>query len=75
VRYVEARLRQEDRANAYRIYVTDALKVLTENSAGMVSHGKAMSMRFIDIFNPPEERTGEDIIEMMKNKLRKAGGE
>ncbi len=46
-----------------RIYITDALKVLAENTAR--EGGKMMSKRYYDILNPGEEdnRTAEEIVE------------
>ena len=56
---------------AYQTYVTDALKVIAENTAGT---GKAhtLNMRFADLISEekPEERTEQDIINSIKEKLR-----
>jgi hypothetical protein len=46
-----------------RIYITDALKVIAENTA--LEGGKMMAKRYYDILNPGEEdnRTAEEIVE------------
>ena len=62
---------QEDKA--YRIYVTDTLRVLTENTAKAVHDGMYFKMRFSEILAPPkkEERTEEEVITNLMDKLRK----
>lgn len=61
-----------DRAldKAYRIYVTDSLKAIAENTSKYAG-GSYMRVRFAEILNPkPEEtRTPEDIISGIKEKL------
>lgn len=58
--------------------MTDALKCITENTAKSVG-GFAMNKRFFDIIDrskqtePEEERTAEEIIDQIKNKLRSLG--
>ena len=62
MRYVTARIEQEDRDEAYRIYVTDLLKSIS-----------GAKVRYYDIINPPPEetRTEEEIKEGVYSKLRK----
>ena len=62
MRYAMARFNQHQRDLAYRIYVTDCLRMVTENTAKM-SQGAYTSARFYDIINPKpvEKRTGEEI--------------
>lgn len=69
-------LKRDEHAEAYRVYVTDALKIICENTARYVG-GSCIEMRYIDLINPkPEDtRTGDDVIEHMKLKLRTIGGE
>lgn len=64
MRYVEARYNLYNRDLAYRIYVTDALKVLG-----------GLNIRFADLFKPEETRTAGEIIDGIKDKLQKMGGE
>jgi phosphoribosylformylglycinamidine (FGAM) synthase PurS component len=58
---------------AYRIYVTDALKMLTENTARQVSDGKYYDLRWWDALNKKsEEKSAEEIAEEI---LKGIGGE
>ena len=60
MRYVSARLKVYQREEAYRIYVSDALK-------GYMG----LNIRLYDILYPViETRTSEGIIEGIKKKLR-----
>ena len=56
---------------AYQICVTDALKVIAENTAH-ANGGLTLNMRFADVISDeqPEERTEEEIINNLKEKLR-----
>ena len=62
MRYAIARFNQHQRDLAYRIYVTDCLRIISENSAKMVG-GSYMKAKFTDIINPKpvDNRTGEEI--------------
>ena len=62
MRYATARFNQHQRDLAYRIYVTDCLRMATENTAKM-SQGSYNAERFYDIINPKpvDNRTGEEI--------------
>ena len=74
--------KQEERG--FRVYLTDALKTLTGNTAAPASfvggEGLVLSMRYADTLEkqgpkePAEERTAEEIIEHIRSKLRKKGG-
>ena len=61
----------------YEVYVTDALKAITENTAKMYG-GYSLKTRYADLLensNKQEEtRTAEDIISNIKNKINKMGG-
>lgn len=61
----------------YEVYVTDALKAITENTAKMYG-GSSLKLRYADLLensNKQEEtRTAEDIISNIKNKINKMGG-
>lgn len=74
-RYVFARFEQDAREKAYRVYVTDVLKILAENTA-KYSGGSYMKIRYYDLIRPkPEEnRTPEEIIGNMKEKIARIGG-
>lgn len=62
MRYATARFNQHQRDLAYRIYVTDCLRMATENTAKM-SQSSYTAARFYDIINPKpvDNRTGEEI--------------
>ena len=62
MRYATARFNQHQRDLAYRIYVTDCLRMATENTAKM-SQGSYTAARFYDIINPKPvgSRAGEEI--------------
>ena len=63
MRYVLAEYQQEQEGKAYRIYVTDVLRLISENTASSVG-GKYITARFADVIAPPKEedkRTCEEI--------------
>ena len=62
MRYAMARYQSQQRDLAYRIYVTDCLRMVTENAAKL-SKGTYTEARFYDIINqkPVVNRTGEEI--------------
>ena len=62
MRYATARFNQHQRDLAYRIYVTDCLRMATENTAKM-SQGAYTAARFYDIINPKpvDNRRGNEI--------------
>ena len=49
---------------AYRIYVTDTLRIISENTARAVN-GSAVTTRFVDLLKPKpqDNRTAEEIVE------------
>ena len=62
MRYAIARYQSQQRDLAYRIYVTDCLRIISENTAKMRG-GSYMKAKLADIINPNpvENRTGEEI--------------
>ena len=62
MRYATARFNQHQRDLAYRIYVTDCLRMATENTA-KISQGAYTAARFYDIINPKPvgNRSGNEI--------------
>ena len=62
MRYATARFNQHQRDLAYRIYVTDCLRIISENTAKM-GGGSYITAKFADIINPKpvENRNGEEI--------------
>lgn len=63
MRYCLARYKADQKSEAYRIYVTDALRVMTENTATFEG-SSYIKKRYIDIIDPkPEDnRTGAEIV-------------
>ena len=61
MRYAIARYNQHQRDLAYRIYVTDCLRIISENTAKM-GGGSYITAKFADIINPKpaDNRTGEE---------------
>ena len=62
MRYAIARFNQHQRDLAYRIYVTDCLRIISENTAKM-GGGSYITAKFADIINPKpvDNQTGEEI--------------
>ena len=82
MRYAIARYQSQQRDLAYRIYVTDCLRITAENTAktvATVSRGEMdanyMSCSFSDIFNkkPVEEKTEKQIIDEMQAEFARLG--
>lgn len=73
-----ARIRDKERSKeyAYRIYVSDALKIFCENLAQAFG-GNALSVRLYDILEqntqPEDNRTAEEIIADISGKLAAMG--
>ena len=62
MRYAMARYQSQQRDLAYRIYIADCLRILSENTAKM-GGGSYITAKLSDIINPKpvEKRTGEEI--------------
>lgn len=62
MRYAITRYQSQQRDLAYRIYVTDCLRIISENTAKMCG-GSYITAKFSDIINtkPVDNRTGEEI--------------
>ena len=62
MRYAMARYQSQRRDFAYRIYVTDCLRIISENTAKM-GGGSYITAKLSDIINPKpaDKRTGEEI--------------
>lgn len=84
MRYAIARYQSQQRDFAYRIYVTDCLRITTENTAktvAILSRGEMeasyMPLAFNDILNnkPKEEKTEQQIIDEMQAEFIRLGFE
>ena len=62
MRYAIARYQSQRRDLAYRIYVADCLRIISENTA-KVGGGSYITAKLADIINPKpaDNRTGEEI--------------
>lgn len=62
MRYAMARFNQHQRDLAYRIYVSDCLRIISENTA-KIGGGSYITAKFEDIINPKpvDNRAGEEI--------------
>ena len=59
-----SKVSQQAKDTAYRVYVTDCLKLIAENTAN-ISRGQYMKSRYYDINNQAkvDTRTGDEIVE------------
>ncbi len=64
---------KEQEEKAYRVYVTDTLRLITENTAKMGHGGSYFKARYIEVLEPPKEekRSAEEVINGIKDKLRR----
>ena len=71
MRYAIARYQSQQRDLAYRIYISDCLRIISENTAKM-GCGSYITAKFADIINPKpvDNRTGEEIA---ADIIKKAG--
>ena len=71
MRYAIARYQSQQRDLAYRIYVSDCLRIISENTA-KTGGGSYITAKFADIINPKpdDNRTGEEIA---ANIIKQAG--
>ena len=62
MRYVTTRYQSQQRDLIYRIYVTNCLRIITENTAKHVG-GNYISAEYEDLINPKKKdnRTGDEI--------------
>lgn len=66
MRYVEARLKNQQREETYRIYLTDALKAIADNTAhyvgfdGLADCGVHLTCSYSEILHPVEEEPQEE---------------
>lgn len=78
MRYAIARWAKQQRDMAYRIYITDALYTISENTMKF-GGGRSMQKRYIEMIEPPqkEHRSGDEVaIDIIKRAgLIPKGGE
>ena len=64
MRYVVSKYKEQQKEMAYRIYVTECFRIMTENTAKQ-SGGSYINKPFADVIGnskPKDERTAEEII-------------
>ena len=66
MRYVLARIEENNRDEAYRLFVTESLRLAPEHKALTISYPEFMDR----LKNPPKEEKAEDII---NDVMQKAG--
>lgn len=71
--YIPQHIEAYERERALKVYITDGLKTLTENTANY--GGKALNVRFFDLFKEVKEENPKEIITRITNKLRGKAGE
>lgn len=80
MRYVSSRIDKKLHDDIYRIYVTNALKILTTNTAKFAG-GTELTKTYREIISDEnqveseeqQEQKAQDIIKSMKSKIAKAG--
>lgn len=60
VEYCVSRYNHKQEEKQYRIYLTDALMAIANNTARAFG-GSTVTMRYSDIIKPQDTRTGDDI--------------
>jgi len=82
LRYVSSRINIKTTDDIYRFYVTNALKILTSNTARFAG-GSELTKTYRDIISPSEDEREEEqdgdtqaqeIIARMKSKIAKVRG-
>ena len=68
-------LKKKTEERAFKIYITDALKAIAENTARQAG-GRTMTKRYVDIITPPKpeddeapEEKSQKIVDRIRSKL------
>lgn len=72
--YISQHIEAYEREKALKVYITDGLKTLTENTANYAG-GKSLNVRFFDLFKEVKEENPKEIITRITNKLKGKAGE
>ena len=72
MRYAKAQRKRKRELDAYRIYVTEGLRMLTENTAG--GNLEFLNQSYVDMLNmmeapPKPQQTGEEIVAEVMSKF------
>lgn len=69
MRYIKSRYERDSREQIYRFYIAEAVKIATSNTANWAG-GSTMTKHLNELYNyKPDNRTSEDIISDIRNKL------
>ena len=76
-----SRLSLDSEEKFLKVYITDALKLISENTACLNKNGRVMTKRFVDFMNETKSKkkkkedkeSAEEIISKIKTKLGKLG--
>lgn len=70
LRYVIARINLDNREMTYRFYITEGLKIISENTAAYAG-GSVLSKSYFDVLKPQkkETRTAKEVIDHIKKGL------
>ena len=73
MRYVRAKFAERQEVKAYRIYVSDSLQAIAQNTARF-NGGSIIKRRFADlVYQKTEIHSSAEIITNLKAKLKKVG--
>lgn len=72
MRYALSQFKQEQKDKAYRIYVTDTLRLIAENTARSVG-GKYITARFADVIAPPRKEENMNCREIVDDIVLRCG--
>jgi len=59
MRYVLARMEEENRAETYRFYVTDVLQAIAHNTASIVAGGLSMNKRYFELLHNEQKQEAD----------------
>lgn len=74
--FIIARIKAEQKELIYRVYITDALKAITQNTANFAG-GSTIGIRYLEMINPRDNepcRSSEDIISSICAQLGELEG-
>lgn len=72
LRYATARYKTEQREAAYRFYVSECLKIISENTANY-GGGKFMNKSFYDVLNSHSSASVKNAEEIIEDITKRAG--
>lgn len=72
MRYAKERCIQNERDTAYRIYVTDCLKGILENTA-RINGGTYRNDRYYDIYQPKKKTEVKSADEILEEVIKNTG--